>query len=864
MRTVLVITALALAAASPQAAEPSGTGRAGPAQPAPPPSAGAGAAAPVGAPAAGSPLPPGAVRRFGGDRFRVAGEPRASALSPDATRLAVLSSAQGRHRVLLNVFDAVTGRPLCRASVESAGSFVTPRLAFSPDGNYVAAVVSPAVRVVWAAATGELVTKLPPSEAGYSLCQFTPEGLLAVTERGRTDLYQIPSGKVAKRWPAGQVARLTADARTFVRVDREFAAVSLGDPATGAVAGTLAVKAADNGLDNGLAFSPDGKKLAVVHDRERIQIWDTATRKQVAEAMIPPSAIAGNDPHYAVSFSPDGRTVVLETKRGEIHRWDTRSLTPLPALKAARATYIRGVCWSGDGRTILAAASNGLVHRWDAKTGKRSPDDGYNGPPRFALTPNGSHLVVGDRAGRIDVWDLATGRVVRQLHQGRDEGHALVCLPVSPDGRRVAAGEGHCEVRVFRTDGGGDALRLSCLFRLDGGWMTFLAWAPDGKSVFADGSGMILCRVNLADGKTVWARGDEDVRAYGLTPDGRFVVKALRDGIQFLDASTGKESSTVRLALTPQQAEEWLPLRAVAFAPDGKQFALAVGSRTVAVCDRAGRELRRFAAAGRKRWPGLMPWELVRLTPEEHYHRVEALAFTPDGKWIVSGAEDLSVRVWEAATGKPVVRFDGPDSAAEQVAVAPDGRSAFSAGGGGFVWQWDLTPRPYPRPGQRPDDLWAAAGEPDPASAVPAAWALVTRSEAARAFVAGKLPPQAPALPEDVAKWLADLDSAVFAEREAATEALAAQGRTVEGRLREVVQTATSAEVRRRARDLLARLQDRYTADELRALRLVQACEVSGTAAARALLRRWAGGAPGAVLTEDAKAALARLGRRPR
>src|SRR5262249_26713615 len=149
----------------------------------------------------------------------------------------------------------------------------------------------------------------------------------------------------------------------------------------------------------------------------------------------------------------------------------------------------------------------------------------------------------------------------------------------------------------------------------------------------------------------------------------------------------------------------------------GKQFALAVEPGTIAVCDRDGRELRRFAVAEGRR-------------------RVGGLAFSPDGKWIVSGVEDTSVRVWEAATGKRVARFDGHDSPVEQVAVAPDGRFAFSAGGDGFVCQWDLTPRPPPRPNQQPGDLWTAAAEPDPVLAVPAAWALVIRSEEPRAFVA--------------------------------------------------------------------------------------------------------------------------------
>src|SRR5438105_4801371 len=72
-----------------------------------------------------------------------------------------------------------------------------------------------------------------------------------LTDSDRTRLYQVPSGRVVRTWPVGRIARLTGDARMFVRVDKEFGAISLGDPATRTVAGTLDVKTADNGADNG-------------------------------------------------------------------------------------------------------------------------------------------------------------------------------------------------------------------------------------------------------------------------------------------------------------------------------------------------------------------------------------------------------------------------------------------------------------------------------------------------------------------------------------------------------------------------------------------------------------------------------------
>jgi WD40 repeat protein len=806
----------------------------------------------------GLPLPDGAVRRFGSDRCRIPGSPLASALSPAGTRLAVLSSARCRDQVILTQFDAANGRPAWRSPLDDIGAFASPRVAFSADARYVAAAVSAHVRAVWASDSGALVARLPPARVGGSLCQFTPEGLLALTAADHTDLYAVPSGKLAKRWSVGAIARLTADARMYARVDREFGSVGIGAPTTGRVAGTLPVKTADNSRESGLAFSPDGKVLAVVHDRRLLQLWDTATRKKLCETAPDYFAFNRGEWYYAVAFDADGGNVYLQTKAGTVERWRVRGLTRLPTLHARGADYIGGVGRANGGRTVLAVADSGLIHRWDAATGRPLPHPGYNDFCRISLGPHGSPLAVGDSVWRIDLWDVATGQLVRRLDAGAGPSHALVSLAFSPDGRRLAVGEGHCDIWLLPTDGGRKPRRVSAPLRLDGGWMHFLAWAPDGTSLFADGSGMTLCRINLADGKDLWTVGDENMPSFALSPDGRSVAKALCDSIQFLDAATGKERSNVPVAGVDERK---CSLRAVTFAPDGKRLALVVGPSTVVLCDGTGGELRRMAAGGRRRWPLYPPPADVANRSENLHHLVHVLAFSPDGKWLVSGADDFSVRVWEVATGKLVRRYSGHDGTVEQLAVAPDGHSVFSAGQDGFVYQWDLTPRAA-RTGQRRAGLWAAAADADPAAGVRAAWALVTGSAESRAFVADKLPPAMAARREDIARWLADLDAPRFAARESASRALRGQGRKAAPYLREAFRTTASPETRRRAERLLAAIEnDAYTAEELRVLRLVQACELSGSASARALLRRWAGGAAGALLTDDAKAALGRLGR---
>jgi HEAT repeat protein len=107
-------------------------------------------------------------------------------------------------------------------------------------------------------------------------------------------------------------------------------------------------------------------------------------------------------------------------------------------------------------------------------------------------------------------------------------------------------------------------------------------------------------------------------------------------------------------------------------------------------------------------------------------------------------------------------------------------------------------------------------------------------------------------------RLIADLDAGNFRRRDAAAKALAELGPPVVPVLRESLRRAKSVEQTRRIEALLARLRREPTPDDWRALRAVQVLELTGTPAARELLRAWAGGAPGVPQTEHAKAALAR------
>src|SRR5581483_5218580 len=162
--------------------------------------------------------------------------------------------------------------------------------------------------------------------------------------------------------------------------------------------------------------------------------------------------------------------------------------------------------------------------------------------------------------------------------------------------------------------------------------------------------------------------------------------------------------------------------------------------------------------------------------------------------------------------------------------------------------------------GRTDDELWDDLGSRDAAAAGKAVAEWARRPAAAVERFRRELPPAAAPDPAAVAALVARLDSDDFAARDAAEAKLAELGELAADALRPAAERSASAEQRARARQLLDRIGV-VAADprRLRAVRAVEVVERVGSADARRLLAAWAGGAEGALLTREARAALDRL-----
>jgi len=313
----------------------------------------------------------------------------------------------------------------------------------------------------------------------------------------------------------------------------------------------------------------------------------------------------------------------------------------------------------------------------------------------------------------------------------------------------------------------------------------------------------------------------------------------------------------------------------LAFAPDGNLFAMAYDPYRISLREAdAGRELHQLALLDSQTYP------------------LMALTFSPDGRNLATVSGDGKIRLWEVASGKERRQFKvrlEPRTIAEtsrgrfssrtdatpfpttityvntsavfSVAFAPHGRTLVSTHADGTAILWDIFASKKEKT-EELHDLWTDLACEVAHTAYGGACQLIATPDQSVPFLQERLKPATGGVGERIAQFIADLDSNQFDVREKAMKELARL--PAEPALRKTLAGNPSLEVRRRIEQLLEQpRKPSLSPEQLRELRAVEVLEHIGTPAAQDVLKTLTKGAADARLTQEAKAALERLAKRP-
>jgi WD40 repeat protein len=663
-----------------------------------------------------------------------------------------------------------------------------------------------------------------------------------------------------------------------------------------------------------VAYAPNGKLIAAGTRGNDTKLFDADSGKLV-------HTIENARGWDNMLFSPDGKYLlgtfidyeyatwhaVWSIHSGEeVHRFGT----PRERVKSERATAgeNRGLAVSADGKT-LAAGTDNTVRMWDLGTRKEIALAGGSHGTVLALAVgrDGKRAISRGTDGMIRVWDLADNRQLRHFA----EPNGTYGIAFAPDGQSLACGgdmrEGindkvRADITIVDTNSG----QPHKPFKTEMTRTAPLAYSPDSKMVaslgvqaarpfdiratkillhdVATGAERIAIALPVPPGKGPAMRMEITPAGLGtgglslaFSPDRRTLIghfpgneglgnrggKLNKDPgtpttLRFWDVATGRELRKVELPAR-------LGRGSMALGPDGRVLACENSDGTISAWELAsGKERVRLRkeeiiTSEPVKRPSFAAMEFgVGIGP-----RISAptVAFSPDGRLVAFKGPANAVRIWDVDTATELGTFSH-DGDVTTLAFTPDSRRLIIGSTDTTLLVWDVTRLRRPASLPKLDlsvaeqkDLWNDLVGDDAGRAFTAIRRLAASPEQAVPLLREKIKPAVPPDPKLVERLIGKLDSDDFDERDGATNELVRLGDLAVPALQKVTTGQPTLEMRRRVETLLLRL----TRGQAHVVRAVEVLERAATPEARQAIEALAKGAPAALVTREAQAALDRL-----
>nr|WP_052334761.1 hypothetical protein [Singulisphaera acidiphila] len=510
-------------------------------------------------------------------------------------------------------------------------------MAFAPDGRRVASAggKDKPVVILWDASSGAVVRRIDaPPDAGWGVA-FAGGGRLLVIESDAVAVFDVATGRETNRFAghAGQVHAVaaSADGRRFLSAGTDKT-VRLWDLPTLAIAAPVAPNAPAPTANDPFSKAAEirARLDADQKDDQELQAAFIEALRATAPALAEVPVGSEKQPSPYTRLALNSRRLGFDGLRFKAPAdWGRRDMKwefIMPAVDNKRGRAMN--FWYITPLTGQMNGFTGYAH------GKDEPIKGVDLPRKFRVIQSleGGEIRPGSEYLIWFSFEAGTPEIPTYVK--------VDLVPPSPEVQeRIAASAA--------------ALKRSVKFPEP---VHAASVAPDGKRVLAASSSAVY-EGELEAGKVQkrWDGSGMDPRTTAFSPDGKLAAVGCGDGkMLIVDIDAGKD---LRACEGHSGA-----VRCVAFLPDGKRVVSGGEDRTARLWDAAtGKQVRAF---------------------EGHTDQVLCLAVSPDGRRIATGPsiEDKAARVWDTATGRLVAKLEGNTEAVYALAFSADGKTVLTGG----------------------------------------------------------------------------------------------------------------------------------------------------------------------------------------
>ncbi|MXX91531.1 MAG: SH3 domain-containing protein [Boseongicola sp. SB0665_bin_10] len=630
--------------------------------------------------------------------------------SPDGRMLATVSGGS------VHFWEVETGQEIRHLDLEIANEFERiTAVEFSPDLQFLAVGTWAGEVALWDIGAGREPRVLKARDGGrIGSVAFSPDSrrLAAGTFAGEVALWDIGAGREPRVLKARDGGRIDSVAfspggRTIAGLDAswDLATVDLylWDVETGRELLRRSTDINTYLLSPGASFSPDGGTLAIRSLAPggssgnpgigSVHLLDAKTGQEFLVLDKDQGMVLD------IAFSPDGQTLAVGTEVGVAVLWDAETWHVKQELRGHATTAV-STSFSPDGRIFASGQQandyygEAFVHLWDAETGgvTRNFRGHMNRIADIAFSPDSRTIATLSTGiwqnSIVGFHDVETGNELQLM----DDEVAIVDAEFCADGRAVATTSWRNEAALYVRTGSDTHFSRKEV----PGWVHTFACNPEGR-IFAVPGFFQSKRIPLLDAETgrelhVLEEKDSLVFQDGsFSPDGRTLAtfssgSDSRSVVRLWSTDSGRELREVeipsqlgrRMGASPRRIEFSADSGAVAIAGGRNQFGASMPYLPLLVLDAQGGTLafaREFApdlernveiefspdsrmlAISSGSWTRLLDAGTGRELHvlEGHGRWMTSIAFSPDGRTLVTASSDGTTRIWDVETGKELV-----------------------------------------------------------------------------------------------------------------------------------------------------------------------------------------------------------------
>jgi len=302
---------------------------------------------------------------------------------------------------------------------------------------------------------------------------------------------------------------------------------------------------------------------------------------------------------------------------------------------------VGGLSLSRNGKTLVVAGGDGKIRFVDMATGavERTLSGHTNMIYKATFSPDEKLLGSSSRDRTVRIWDLGTGRELQKLNGFRC---SVKAVAFSPDGQMLAASGNDGMLKLWDVKTGTELKSLVHINSTEIDMATYsFVFSYDGKRIYSGNGDGTISEWDVALGKEtrVWKAHDYSTFKLLFSPDYRLLASFGDSVVKLWDTSTWREVRSLSMA------------RTAGVSPRSSSIAFSNNGKLIAASD-IGLDPKQNTYV----YVQALVWNVKTgkklFTLGGHKFDIDALVFTRDDRFLLTGSVDTTIKFWDIKTGQ--------------------------------------------------------------------------------------------------------------------------------------------------------------------------------------------------------------------